>query len=1491
MSNGPRYFNAPLDPQLQMDAEDEYSARGKRAQSAIENARTLDDVLVAYRDFAGTNADRGKLFERMIKRYLQTEPIYKAQFERVWLWKEWPGRETQDVGIDLVAKYHPDVNDGGLCAIQCKFYEPGRQVPRGDVSSFILAAQEIGAVGRIFVSTTDNIRPTDIKRFNNPSEPTTLLGISDLARSAVHWPDIARPEELKLAVEKFDVRTDQAEAIDACIEGFASHDRGKLILPCGVGKTFTALKLAEQMVGKGGTVLYLVPSIALLSQAMREWSRQADPNTQHRYIGVCSDEKAGAQSEDVTISELAMPVTTKAHSLGRALSVNATTKMTVVFATYQSIERISQAQQSFYPREFDLVLCDEAHRTTGVEQSSSTKGGSPFTMVHRQGHIRARKRLYMTATPRIYSDAAKTKAINLGDVALFSMDDESLYGPEFHRMSFADAVDNGLLSDYKVLVLNASEAGAAGPLQRLIAAGGAKELLLDDAAKLIGCASALFDPTATDDTTSRQPLLRAIAFSNTIKASKAITEAWAPLVNEANLSEFSRSRQKRCEVEHVDGKMNALQRATKLDWLRASEEDEDEVRVLSNARCLSEGVDVPALDAVLFMQPRRSQVDVVQAVGRVMRTAPRKQYGYVILPIAIPADEDAATALDNIKRYEVVWEVLQALRSHDERLDAEINQIDLNRAVSDRIQIVGVGAEETNTSEASIGDIPTTFQYKLDGLVVDHFYARVVERVGDRQYWDRWAKDVAKIATAVQTRLRAMIPSNGESTTAHRTELKQRFNALLQAMRATTNDALTEDGALAIVAQHMITGPVFDALYPDYDFTSQNPVARSLGEFVDAMGDHGLDAEMQGLQKFYDSVRRRADGIDNPNGRRKVLEELYENFFKAALPKDAERLGVVFTPHELVDFILHSVNDVLKQEFGKTLADEGVHVLDPFAGMGTFIWRLIANPELIPDDALHRKYTQELHANEILPLAYYMATINIEEAYRERVAKMTAEANGHRPDYEPFKGIVWRDTFNAPTDGGKASGRQTAMQFMQANDARARRQDETEMTVIVGNPPYRAWQKKAGDDNPNVVYPQLRRRIEATYAAESTATLKASLYDYYKMALRWSTDRIEAVGGVIGKVTSATFLDGGADRGLRANLFREFDRLYCADLGGDVKSPEETSNGNVFGMASTSPIAISILCSNHGSGSETCDARYWRIGPNLSGLEKRRSLRRTSSVAQITGWRILKPTAEHDWINLDDPSFVLHNPVGSSRVSAANDRHVFKEYRNGIKTNKDMYLYDFGSSLLRGRVKSMVEAYRRAVANLGGGTADPEAFTQISATIKWDDTLKARAKTGRPISSDLPISVSQYRPFEPMWVVLDPVLISRIGVVKIAPFERRMDEAALYLQGTGGSKPFSALAVNNVPDLHLIEGGQAFPRHAYDEGAVTDIPNRARGDIVQRNAISRPRENLAICVAGVGATKPFSTLVTDIVPDLELVTKGQCFPRYTYERIDGGRAG
>ena len=1007
------------------------------------------------------------------------------------------------------------------------------------------------------------------------------------------------------------------------------------------------------------------------------------------------------------------------------------------------------------------------------------------------------------------------------------MDDEAQYGPEFHRMTFSDAVEQNLLSDYKVLVLNIDQGAIAPALQNAIAAGNDKDLPLDDAARLVGCASALFDPEPDKEDEQKQ-LLRAIAFTRIIKDSKRIKDNWEPIVNESKLllSETAQMRQLSVAVDHVDGGMNALERARKLDWLRASEEDEYEVRVLSNARCLTEGVDVPALDAVLFMQPRRSLVDVVQAVGRVMRKAPNKKFGYIILPIVIPVGVSPEDALNDNERYRVVWEVLQALRSHDERLDAEINKIDLNRAESGggHINVIGVGGEQSDDATDTLtAEADRIAQYQLPGLVIDAFRAKVVEKVGDRKYWDRWAKDVADIATRIETRIDTLIPNAGEASNGDTAQVRLHFDSLLDSMRATTNDALTEDGAISIVAQHMITEPVFQTLFPHHDFAKSNPVANSLNQFVGFIRQHGLEAELESLDPFYASIRLRAEGLDNAEARRKVLEELYENFFKNALPKEARRLGVVYTPHEIVDFILNSTDYLLRKEFGKSFSDEGVHILDPFAGMGTFVWRLLANPDLIRDEDLERKFWEELHANEILPLAYYMASINVEETFRERIEARDKED----PGYLAFEGMVWRDTFNALT---KATGQQSSMQFMQENDKRAKQQDDTNISVIISNPPYSAGQRNATDSNPNVSYPLMHDRIRETYGRRSRATLRQNLVDHYKLAIRWATDRISPNGGIIGFVTNASFLDANVDSGLRASLTEECTSIHVLNLRGDARTSGEIrrkEKGNVFGQETRTPIAITFLVNNPRAKQTECKISYFDIGDYLSRDEKLCIVDEHASINSIPNWVEIIPDKYFDWISQRDSKFSHHMPLGDeSQPSESVYSGIFKEFGGGISTNKDPYVYDPDSTTLSARAAAIADVYMDAVERLASGESLDKATNASAKTIKWDDTLKARVKSQRSVEfAENNIRPSSYRPFFKMHLYFDEVLISRMGKSLMISPDEASDNIGLVVTGVSGSNAFSALVTDEVPNLHLISSGQCFPRFSY-QSSDTDDPLR-----------------------------------------------------------------
>ena len=820
-----------------------FTLGGETEQTNPGFQSTLDYI----REAAQSERQKGELFERLMLTYFSADPDYKQQFSEVYLYKDWAalqtGYDANDIGIDLVAKER----EGGYCAIQCKCYAEDTRISKPHLDSFISASAGELFTSRLIVDTGGEWGPNALRTIDPIKDKLRIIrySISKAARPDLSLQD---PEQLSYQQRRFHLKDHQKEAVDAVTNavtnGFKASDRGKMIMACGTGKTFTALRIAEEIAGIAGRVLYLVPSISLLSQAMREWSEQR--GIDHSYIGICSDTRAGQTSEDSSILELKIPVTTAPASISHTLQNPDTDKMTVVFCTYQSLPLVEKAQDDGAPP-FDIIFCDEAHRTTGVEAPGDRT--SPFVLVHDADRIRANKRLYMTATPRLYTEGAKSKAAR-HDTEVFSMDEPEIYGPEFHRLPFSKAVELDELSDYKVVVLAVSEREVNAALR------GESDININDATKIVGCWRALQNPEYKENGNEPvKPLKRVIAFTNRIAESKAMVEHWDEIVESATerLPEDQQPIDFKCETKHVDGTDHALNRKARLDWLKG--DTNGTCRILSNARCLSEGIDVPALDAVLFMNSRKSYVDIIQAVGRVMRKAPGKQYGYIVLPVAIPDGVDPANALDDNERFSTVWGVLRALRSHDDRLNAEINRIDLNKTLPDRIIFGGDGEEAPTGQQMFLPiDIPP-----------EAILPKIVEKCGDRKYWESWAKDVADIFGRLVGRVENLLKNPDNEA------LREWFDAFHIELKSSINDAITRTNAIDMMAQHILTKPVFDALFEDYDFSARNPMASALDNLQSDFAEFGLENETKDLEGFYESVRMRAQGIDNSEGRQKVL--------------------------------------------------------------------------------------------------------------------------------------------------------------------------------------------------------------------------------------------------------------------------------------------------------------------------------------------------------------------------------------------------------------------------------------------------------------------------------------------------------------------------------------------------------------------------------------------------------------------------------------------
>lgn len=1141
---------------------------------------SITDYLKRIRDNAWNTAQLGREFEKFVKKFLLTEPSFKSQFSDVWLWSECPFAKGNDVGIDLVAKTF----FGEYVAIQAKCYQPGTQVDKADVDTFLSASgKQIAPDGkatfysnRIIIATNDNWTSHASEAIVGQQIPVTRIGLNQIQNAAIDWDKFFKGE--KKVIVKKELRKHQDAALKDVVEGFKKTDRGQLIMACGTGKTYTSLKIAEKLCPENGSVLFLVPSISLLGQSLREWCEQAEsPLTA---FAVCSDAKVTKDPDDTSLADLGFPATTSAAQLvgyGKKLKKNPPKGLTVVFSTYQSISAVHEAQEAGAFGKFDLIICDEAHRTTGAIFKGREE--SEFVRVHDAKFIKGAKRLYMTATPRIYGENAKKKADD-EFIELCSMDDEAKYGREFHHLTFAQAVKEELLTDYKVLILAVDEKDMR-ELHLADRDGDGEIDSVDQLAKIVGTWKGLNKQIYKEDEkflgNDFTPMRSAVAFSSTIADSKSFTGQFNAVIDE-HFGEDEKLQP--VAINHVDGGMNALYRSRMIEWLREANE-ETGCRILSNAKCLSEGVDVPGLDAVIFLSPKNSFVEVVQAIGRVMRKAPGKQLGYVIIPVLIPMGMDASEALSTNKRFKVIWDVLSAIRSHDEAFNALDNKVDIIRVKPPKKRKTKDGAGTGNPDADDPDgeeDPPLTIDTERFNEYKKAIQAKLVKACGEHKYWSVWAAEIAEIVQTQIKRITALLnDENGP--------YEKDFSKFHATLKSNLNNTVTRDEAIAMLAQQLVSAPIFDALFSDYQFIRNNPISQSLEKLLARLNENIDRKDRETLDRFYESVRHKASDKTTAAQKQQIVVQLYNNFFNIAFKDTVEKLGIVYTPVPVVDFIVKSVECVLNRHFKCSISDRGVHVLDPFTGTGTFITRLLQSGFIKPKDLLY-KYENEIHANEIVLLAYYIAAINIEsvfhDVYGEAVSHAeTAESAEHAEPaikntsansvppreikYHPFDGIVLTDTFQLGEEGAVLPG------IFPENSERAAKQKKLDIRVIMGNPPYNV--------SKGTSYPNLERRIAETYAQGTDAVNKNSLYDSYIKAFRWASDRIKDKG-VVAFVTNGGWLDAQAMNGFRDSLAKEFDHIYVFNIRGNCRTQGELrrrEGGNVFGLGSRTPVAITIL--------------------------------------------------------------------------------------------------------------------------------------------------------------------------------------------------------------------------------------------------------------------------------------------------------------------------
>ncbi|WP_175869600.1 type ISP restriction/modification enzyme, partial [Bartonella gabonensis] len=594
-----------------------------------------------------------------------------------------------------------------------------------------------------------------------------------------------------------------------------------------------------------------------------------------------------------------------------------------------------------------------------------------------------------------------------------------------------------------------------------------------------------------------------------------------------------------------------------------------------------------------------------------------------------------------------------------------------------------------------------------------------------------------------------------------------------------------------------------------------------------------IEEEAKDLDKFYKSITFCTAGITEPQAKQNLIIKLYESFFAKAFKKTTDRLGIVYTPVEVVDFIIHSVDDVLRNEFGKSLGSRGVSILDPFTGTGTFITRLLQSNLINPED-MEYKFRHDIHANEIVLLAYYIAAINIESTYHSLM----------KGEYIPFKHIGLTDTFRMLEE------RNLLQKLFKENSEYLEHQKNLNIEVIFGNPPYSVGQKSENDNAKNSPYPILDDRIRETYAAQSKVTNVRALYDSYIRAIRWASDRI-GDAGVIGFVSGSGYVEKPTMDSLRKSLAKEFTSIYVLNLRGDIRKNMMNKNNsqegeNVFGNGSMTGITVTLFIKNPNAFGE-CKIYYHDIGHNLTTKEKLTTLEYFGSISGISrskqGWQTITPDEHGDWINQRNNSFETFIALGNKNYKKEHNKKLFETFSCGLKTNRDAWAYNSNREILAKNMRNMITFYNSEVERFNNTYTHADRKTRTNAVnnfintdereISWSRALKQELAKGRGYKfEESCLTQSLYRPFTRQWLYYNRVFNEMVyQMPRIFPMGKAAENKVIQVASVGTMSGFSVLMAKYLPNLHAIDTGQCFPRYIYEDTTVSKNKNKKQSHL------------------------------------------------------------
>ncbi|GAA8131140.1 DEAD/DEAH box helicase family protein [Helicobacter pylori] len=1367
---------------------------------------------------------KGSLFEKISKRFLQ-EHDSANEYESIDLWSDFKLRGNKgDRGIDMVIT----TTSKEYIAVQCKFHQDS--ISLNDISTFLSQLQ--AGVGEVrfkkgIIISTSKLTSTALEEIEQIR--STGMGIDideiteeDFIYSQIDWEKfdpMQTQDELPLC-DKKKPRPHQIEAINATKKYFSDpkNTRGKLIMACGTGKTYTSLKIMESLDPK--ITLFLAPSIALLSQTFREYAQE---KSEPFYASiVCSDDKVGQSknedNDDINFSELPLKPSTRLEDI---LSVHKKAqkenKRFIIFSTYQSALRIKEAQEAGL-NGIDLVICDEAHRTVGAMYSSNERDDkNAFTLCHSDEHIKAKKRLYMTATPKVYSESSKAKAKE-SDNVIYSMDDAEIFGEEIYTLNFSKAIALDLLTDYKVIILAVRKENLSGvtnsvnqKISQLKAEGTKldKKLINNEfVCKIVGTHKGLakqdlivLDEKNKEDHNLQNkydtaPSQRAINFCKSINTSKNIKDSFETIM-ECYDEELKKKSFKNLQIkiDHIDGTMNCKDRLEKLEEL--NEFQPNTCKVLSNAKCLSEGVDIPALDSIVFFDGKSAMVDIIQAVGRVMRKAKHKQRGYIILPIALEESEiqnlDEAVNNTNFKN---IWKVIKALRSHDPSLVDEAT-------FKEKIKIFGSDDEKKQNDEK------TLFDAILLQDLADAVYNVMPTKLGDRGYWENFTKKTGNIARTLNNRLKDIFEKNPEF-----------FHDFLTSLRENIHQNIKEDEALDMITSHIITKPIFDALFGD---NIKNPIAKALDKMVQKLSTLGLQGETKDLKNLYESVKTEALHAKSQKSQQELIKNLYNTFFKVAFKKQSEKLGIVYTPIEVVDFILRATNGILKKHFNTDFNDQSITIFDPFTGTGSFIARLLSKENaLISDEALKEKFQKNLFAFDIVLLSYYIALINITQAAQNRDSSL-----------KNFKNIALTDSLDyleQKTNKGVFDFFKDLKENKEIKDTLA----DQNIRVIIGNPPYSAGAKSENDNNQNLTHPKLQKWVYEKYGKNSTAKVGQTTRDTLIHSIRMASDLLKDKG-VVGFVVNGSFIDSKSADGFRKCVAQEFSHLYVLNLRGNQRTSGEVSKkegGKIFDSGSRATIAIVFFVKDKSVPNNTIF--YYEVEDYLKREAKLNLLAGFENLESVS-FKEITPNDKGDWINQRNDDFDKLIPL--KRDKKLQNPSIFDLNSNGVATNRDPWVYNFSPNALMQSVQKCIDTYnadlkcfnerfREAFKQRAKGVKSADLYKHLNdkeittdkTKIAWTRGLKKEFIKNKNLQESKKecVRLALYRPFNKQWLYFDKNLNEeQRQFSKIFPNKHAQN--VVINTSSMASRNFSCLIANEITDTQTMANTQAYPLYYYDD--------------------------------------------------------------------------